>query len=58
MKNLFRILSTVLSLVIVLTLLTIHSTTVAQTETTPEENIANVTNFYEQFSAGNVDVFL
>jgi steroid delta-isomerase-like uncharacterized protein len=27
-------------------------------ETMPEENIINVTNFYEEFSAGNMDVFL
>jgi steroid delta-isomerase-like uncharacterized protein len=59
MKKHFRVVSVIaLSLVIVLGLVSIRSTTIAQTETTPEENVANVTNFYEEFSAGNVDVFL
>jgi hypothetical protein len=59
MKNHVRVVAAaVLSIMTVLVLLSIYSTTIAQTETTPEENIAAVTNFYEEFSAGNVDVFL
>ncbi len=59
MKTQFRgVMLIILSLVLALTLLSIHSTTIAQADTTPEENIVNVRNFYKAFSAGNVDVFL
>lgn len=47
-----------LGLVMLLALLSIHPPTIAQKDTTPEENIAIVRNFYEEFSAGNADIFL
>lgn len=59
MKKHFRIVSTIaLSVVLVLVFLSLHPVVMAQTESTPEDNVASVTNFYKEFSAGNTDVFL